>query len=272
MTFAIMTHTTYIKSHQNPQFKELLRLFKKARERKKKQLFVIEGIREMERALTHGYELQQLWMREKTNRKIPWNSKITFELQATLFDKVTQRGGSESYLGVFKMKNKRLTDLKLSSSAHVLVAEAPEKPGNIGALIRTAAGAGLDAVLIANSKTDLYSPPCIRNSMGGLFSIPVIQEDTETLIGFLKEKKFFIAAAALSDTSIAYTETNYQTPLALVVGTEAVGLSEAWLAAADVCVQIPMTPPIDSLNVSVAAGILVYHSRESKSFPRKLIP
>ena len=255
-----------IQSSKNPQYKNLVRLFQKARERKKTGLFVVEGAREMQRAVVSGYELQQLWLRADTEPPSDMSCDLSYQLQASLFDKITQRGGSVALLGVFRSKITALTDLDLSQSARILVAEAPEKPGNTGALLRTAAAAGLDAVLIANPKSDLYNPQVIRNSLGGIFTLPVVQEESATIIRFLKENKFFTVAAAITKKSVPYNEIKYPQPLAIVVGTEAQGLEEIWLKSADVCVTIQMQAPIDSLNVSVAAGILVFHSLNSSSF------
>ena len=252
-----MKHTT-IQSSQNATFKALARLLQKSRERKKTQTFVVEGQREIQRAMANDFVLKELWIRKGHESDIQHHP--TFELNGPLYDRITQRGGSEPVLAVFEDKGDTLSTLALPKKAKVLVAEAPEKPGNLGALLRTAAAVGLDAVLIANPKTDLYNPQAIRNSLGGIFSVPVIQDSTEAIIDFLQQQGFFIAAAALHEKSIPYTQCHYTTPCAVVVGTEATGLQDQWIDAASVCVQIPVQPPIDSLNVSVAAGILVYHA------------
>ena len=254
-----MKELVRIESSQNSGYKKLSRLFQKSRERRATNSFVVEGKREIDRALSNGYKVLEIWCREPLNTSITANC-TSFELKKELFDKLTLRGASVSEIGVFESKQYPLAELKLSADARILVAEAPEKPGNIGALIRTAAGAGLDAVFIANPKTDLYNPQSIRNSMGGIFSIPIVMDQTTTIIDYLKKKSFFIAAADLSEQSITYTRCTLKSPWAIVVGTEDEGLQELWLENATACLQIPMTKPIDSLNVSVAAGILIYNA------------
>ena len=248
-----------IQSSQNAHYKILIRLFQKSRERKKTNSFVVEGGREIQRAIAQGFEAKQLWIRKSASVSQTFEG-VCFELKKELFDKIAQRGGNETEIAVFKARHWPLDQLVLPAKAKLLVAEAPEKPGNIGAVLRTAAGAGIDAVFIANPKTDLYNPQSIRNSLGGIFSLPIIMDSSENIIAYLKEHSFFIAAAALSEKSIPHTECTYPPPMAIAVGTEADGLQAEWLKAADVCVQIPMQSPIDSLNVSVAAGILIYQA------------
>jgi TrmH family RNA methyltransferase len=142
------------------------------------------------------------------------------------------------------------------------VVEAPEKPGNIGALLRTAAAANWEAVIIANPKTDLYHPQIIRNSMGGVFSIPIAADDSEKVISFLEKNNFNITAAALHNEAKHYKRVKYQRPLALVFGTEDKGLDPIWFKKVQQIVKIPVKFPIDSLNLSVSAGILMYHCGE----------
>ena len=175
-----------IQSSQNAHYKSLIRLFQKSRERKKTNSFVVEGSREIQRAITRDFEVVQLWIREGT----PISQTIEgscFELKKELFDKIAQRGGNETEIAVFKARHWPLDQLVLPAKAKLLVAEAPEKPGNIGALLRTAAGAGMDAVFIANPKTDLYNPQSIRNSLGGIFSLPIIMDSSENIIAYLKK-------------------------------------------------------------------------------------
>ena len=256
-----MMEVKKIQSRQNEAYKKLTRLFQKPRERKKTDSFVVEGRREIERALVNGYERMQCWFREESVQLITDKCPV-FELRKELFDALSQRSGNENEIAVFKTRHWKLENLDLKPKSKILVAEAPEKPGNIGALIRTAAGAGMDAVFIANPKTDLYNPRSIRNSLGGIFSIPVVLDSSEKIIAYLKNHSFFIAAAVLNNNSINYTDCEYKAPWAIVVGTEAEGLQVQWLKIADACISIPMQPTIDSLNVSVAAGILIYSALE----------
>ena len=161
-------------------------------------------------------------------------------------------------------KNLILSDLNLSSNALVLVAEASEKPGNIGALLRTADAAHLDAVIIANPKTDLYNPNIIRSSVGCVFTTKIATGSTSEIISFLKEQNINIYGAALT-ASVEYQTINYTKPTAIVVGTEATGLSEEWLNNTTKNIIIPMRGAIDSMNVSVSAAILIFEAVRQRS-------
>ncbi len=146
-----------------------------------------------------------------------------------------------------------------------MVAEAPEKPGNIGALLRTADAAGVDAFILANPRTDLYNPNIIRSSVGGLFTVPVATGSTQEVIDFLQQKNIAIYTAILQE-AISYEKQDFTTASALVVGTEADGLSEAWRTAAKQNIIIPMQGRLDSMNVSVAAAILIFEARRQRGF------
>ena len=140
--------------------------------------------------------------------------------------------------------------------------ESPEKPGNIGAILRTAAAADWNAVIITNLKTDIYHPQIIRNSMGGVFTIPVFTDSSENVISFLDKNGLNIIAASLDPYSKHYKRVKYTRPLALVFGAEDKGLDKKWIKIAHQIVKIPVKYPIDSLNLSVSAGILMYHCGE----------
>ena len=261
--FEKMQPLRYISSSFNPTIKRLILLKSKSRVRKKQHRFVIEGNRELSRALEMGYELETIFYKEDTNIE-SFNSDLIecFELSVKLFDRISMRSGTEDILAIAKTKNHELDQLILNNQSQILVVEAPEKPGNIGALLRTSAAAGLDAVIIANPKTDLYHPQIIRNSLGGLFSIPIAMDTSENVISFLEKNSFNIIAAALNDSAKHYKRVKYEKPLALVFGTEDLGLNDLWIKKAKMIVQIPVQFPIDSLNLSVSAGILIYHCLE----------
>ena len=158
-----------------------------------------------------------------------------------------------------------LSDLKLSENPLILVAEAPEKPGNIGALLRTADAANLDAVIIANPKTDLYNPNIVRSSVGCLFTNQIATGTTEDVIDFLIGNNINFYSATLQN-STSYHIQNYTTPTALVVGTEATGLTQLWREKATQNIIIPMQGEIDSMNVSVAAAILIFEAKRQREF------
>lgn len=221
---------------------------------------MVSGERELSRAVEMGYNIDTLFYRVDYDEKIiKVHSDSVFELSSALFDRVSMRSGSEEVIAILETKSHHIKDISVDNDSRVLVVEAPEKPGNIGALLRTAAAAGWDAVIIANPKTDLYHPQIIRNSMGGVFSIPIASANSEEVISFLEANAFNISAAALDHKAKHFKRVKYQRPLALVFGTEDKGLDQKWLKKAQQIVQIPVKFPIDSLNLSVSAGILMYH-------------
>lgn len=168
-------------------------------------------------------------------------------------------------MAVAKTKSFNLDDLNLPENPLILVAEAPEKPGNIGAMLRTADAANLDAVIIANPKSDMFSPNIVRSSVGCLFTNQIAVGTTSEIISFLKENKINFYAATLQNSTY-YHEQDYKKPTALVVGTEATGLSEEWRDNATQNIIIPMQGEIDSMNVSVAAAILIFEAKRQRGF------
>ena len=250
----------YISSAHNPLVKKLNILMSKSRVRKKEKRFVVSGERELSRAVEMGYTIETLFFREAYNEGAVYEySEDVYELSATLFDRISMRSGADEVIAVLEAKSHDIKDIYVNNDSRVLVVEAPEKPGNIGALLRTAAAAGWDAVIIANPKTDLYHPQIIRNSMGGVFSIPIAMDNTEDVISFLEKNAFNISAAALDHKAKHFKRVKYQRPLALVFGTEDKGLDQKWFKKAHQIVKIPVKFPIDSLNLSVSAGILIYN-------------
>ena len=240
--------------------KKLNLLISKSRVRKKENRFVVSGERELTRAVEMGYKVDTLFYRVDYDEKIiKVHSDSVYELSSALFDRLSKQSGSEEVIAILETKSHHIKDITVDNDCRVLVVEAPEKPGNIGALLRTAAAAGWDAVIIANPKTDLYHPQIIRNSMGGVFCIPIASASSEEVISFLEANAFNISAAALDNEAKHFKRVKYQRPLALVFGTEDKGLSQKWLKKAKHIVQIPVKFPIDSLNLSVSAGILMYH-------------
>lgn len=188
-----------------------------------------------------------------------------YEIGREVFDKIAYREGSDGLLALAKSKPMSLDTLPLSENPLILVAEAPEKPGNIGALLRTADAARLDAVIIANPKGDLYNPNIIRSSVGCLFTTHVATGSTEEVIQFLKARNIVFYAAALQDSS-EYHKCDFTGPTALVVGTEDAGLTQAWREAAAQNIRIPMQGEIDSMNVSVAAAVLIFEAKRQRDF------
>lgn len=245
-------------------------LQEKAKARKQTGTFLIEGKREIELAVKGNYELETiLFLPElisETQIIKLTNSPINLiEINKEVYQKLAYRDTTEGILAVAKTKSLQLADLNLSSNPLILIAEAPEKPGNIGALLRTADAANLDAVIIANPKSDLYSPNIVRSSVGGLFTNQIAVGTTTEIIAFLKERKINFYCATLQNSTPYHTQ-NYTKPTALVVGTEATGLTDEWRAGATQNIIIPMQGEIDSMNVSVAAAILIFEAKRQRDF------
>ncbi|WP_350287482.1 RNA methyltransferase [uncultured Croceitalea sp.] len=258
-----------ISSFQNPLIKKVLQLKEKSRERKKTGQFIIEGQRELELALKGGYSLDTiLYCPEIYNGNYEFSdlSSTVIVLTRPVYEKLAHRIGTEGILAVAKTKEHSLQSLRLASDKPlVLVAEAPEKPGNIGALLRTADAANLDAVLIANPKSDIYNPNIIRSSVGCVFTCQIATDSSEAIIDFLKKNRIKICCAALT-ASKNYTASDFTEKTAIVMGTEATGLSEVWLENSDENLIIPMQGEIDSMNVSVSAAILIFEAKRQRGF------
>ena len=260
-----------ITSVQNPFIKSLVQLQEKAKIRKQTGTFLIEGQREIELALKGGYELNMILflpevISEKQLNSITRLGKVEkIEISKEVYQKLAYRETTEGLLAIAKTKTLALSDLKLSKNPLILIAESLEKPGNIGAILRTADAANIDAVIIANPKSDLYNPNIVRSSVGCLFTRQVAFGSTEEVISYLKEKKINIYSATLQDSTEYHTQ-NYTNPTALVVGTEATGLSEKWRTESTKNIIIPMQGEIDSMNVSVAAAILLFEAKRQRGF------
>jgi RNA methyltransferase, TrmH family len=258
-----------ITSAQNPFIKSLVLLQEKAKARKQSGIFLIEGMREIELALKGNYELETLLI---CNDALDSSFDLSIfqpynpiEISKEVYQKLAYRDTTEGIIAVAKTKSLSLADLQLPENPLILVMEAIEKPGNIGAMLRTCDAANVDAVIIANPKTDLYNPNIVRSSVGCLFTNQIATGSTEEVIKFLNKKNITIFAATLQNSQF-YHQQDYTTPTALVVGTEATGLSEAWRENAIQNIIIPMQGEIDSMNVSVASAILLFEAKRQRGF------
>lgn len=246
-----------------------MQLQEKAKARKQSGTFLIEGKREIELAIKGNYEIETLLFLPELVTEAEFSvlsqSIQCIEITKDVYQKLAYRDTTEGILAVAKTKSLKLADLQLSENPLILIAEAPEKPGNIGALLRTADAAKLDAVIIANPKSDLYNPNIVRSSVGGLFTNQIATGSTEEIIAFLQQRKINFYCATLQNSTPYHTQ-NYTNPTALVVGTEATGLTDAWRNAATQNIIIPMQGEIDSMNVSVAAAILIFEAKRQRDF------
>jgi len=247
-----------ITSAQNPKIKRLLSLQEKSRLRREEGLFVLEGRREIERCIAAGYEIETLFACPEIAGDLTFDCK-TMEVPSWLYDKIAYRGGTEGVIAEVRAREHRLEDLSLPENALVVVLESVEKPGNLGAVLRSADAAGADAVIVCDPLTDIYNPNLLRASTGALFSVPVACCTSQDAISFLKRQGIRILTAQLQDSELYY-DTDMTGAAAIVIGTEATGLSQEWRAAADAHIRIPMLGVCDSLNASVSAAILLFEA------------
>ena len=260
-----------ITSTQNPKVRNLLAL-EKPRERRKQCLFVIEGKKEIGLALKAGYKIGNLFFCEeiisfREVQALASSDQVLIRVSKEVFEKIAVREGSGGVLAVAEQKTHRLEDVKLSSNPLVLVLEAVEKPGNLGAILRTADAAGIDAVIICDPQTDFYNPNVIRSSVGCIFTRQVAAASSEETIGWLKKNNIRIYCTYLK-ASHPYHQTDFTVPHAIIMGTEAIGLTEIWTRQSDTNIIIPMQGEIDSMNVSTAAAVVVFEALRQRGFKR----
>jgi RNA methyltransferase, TrmH family len=265
-----------ITSSQNPFVKSLVVLQEKAKARKQSGTFLIEGMREIELALKGKYEVETVLflpelITESGIRNVVISSAVEgnvpemIQISKEVYQKLAYRDTTEGIIAVAKSKSLALSDLVLPKNPLILVMEAIEKPGNIGAMLRTCDAAKVDAVIIANPKTDLYNPNIVRSSVGCLFTNQIATGTSEEVIKFLNKKNITIFGATLQNSQFYHTQ-DYTTPTALVVGTEATGLTQVWRENTIQNIIIPMQGEIDSMNVSVASAILIFEAKRQRGF------
>ncbi len=258
-----------ITSPQNARIKNLLLLQQKSRERRKQNLVVVEGLRETAIAVENGYRMTEFFVCPEISNQTGFvdlvgNARVT-EVSAAVFEKLAYREGSDGCIALFEPRWLKIGEVKLRPDPLVVILESVEKPGNLGAILRTADAAGLDAVIVCDPLTDIYNPNVIRSGVGCVFSRQVVACSTEDAQQWLKEKGIRSYAAELQASS-HYHLHSYQGPTAFVMGTEADGLTEKWIDFCDERIIIPMLGSIDSLNVSVSTAVLVFEAMRQRGF------
>lgn len=251
--------TEYITSSANPKFKRLIALLQKSSERRESALFTVEGVREISHCIEAGYKPDCIFFCPDIVSEETLPQCRHFALSAGLYAKAAYREGTEGAIGVFQAIKHPLSSLHLKDNPLIAVLESVEKPGNLGAVLRTCDAAGADALIICDPRTDLYNPNLIRASIGAVFAVPTAVCTTAQAITFLKSKGIRILTAQLQDSSLYY-DCPMTKGTAIVMGTEATGLSDKWRQVADAHIRIPMLGKLDSLNVSVSAAILLYEA------------
>lgn len=264
-----MKHRLEITSSQNLKVKKAYRL-RERRERDEEGLFLIEGYRELKRAADAGVHIKELFIcpefflgsnEQDLIELIDDAGAEIFKCAPKIFEKISYRDRPDGLMAVAHQMKHKLKDLSITATKQkdpfFIIAEAIEKPGNLGTILRSADAVGADGVIVCDRCTDIYNPNVVRASVGTLFTIPVVEaEGSETLL-WLQKKKIKVIASTPS-AKLEFTDADLMGPVAIVVGTEQLGLSEAWMHAADVKVRIPMLGIADSLNVATATTLLLY--------------
>jgi TrmH family RNA methyltransferase len=250
----------HITSLNNERIKYLVRLREDRRQRKHDRLMLVEGWDEIHLAIAAGYVPNiVIDCPALTASPLKIDAAETLSVAAPVFQKISYRDNPDGWLAVFPTPHRSLDELQLGERPLVIVAESVEKPGNLGAILRTADAAGVDALLICDPHTDLYGPNVVRASRGTLFSVPVAQGSNQDVLDFLNRHRIRILAATPS-AEHTYTAEDLRGPIAIVVGTEDQGLTDFWLGRANAKVLIPMLGKVNSLNVSIAAALIVYEA------------
>lgn len=282
-----------ITSAQNPRLKGFVRLKEKSRERTEAGLFLIEGYREIMRCIESRYKIRALLFDAKNhdpqqlsdieaainninniNKRSDSCTTLYYSLKHELYSKLAYREQTESFMALAEAKRETLEQIefkKENGAPLLLVVESVEKPGNIGALLRTADACNVDAVLLCDSLTDLYNPNLIRASVGALFNLQVVTCSSSEAIRWIKGHNIKIITAQLQD-SCWYYNTDMTSACAIVMGSEAKGLTEQWRRAADARIKIPMLGISDSLNVSVSAAVLCYEAIRQRNGKKRGCP
>lgn len=258
-----------ITSAQNPKVRNLLLLQQKARERRKQNLIVVEGLRELGIAVENRFRPVELFICPEISgdadlAAIAGNARIT-RVSRTVFEKMAYREGSDGCIALLEPRWLKLNEVKLRTSPLIIILEAVEKPGNLGAVLRTADAARADAVIVCDPLTDIYNPNVIRSGIGCVFSNQVVACTSEEAQQWLKKNGIRTYAAELQASS-GYHLHDFRKATAFVMGTEADGLTPKWIDFCDERIIIPMLGSIDSLNVSVSTAVLVFEAMRQRGF------
>ena len=261
-----------ITSLNNPKIKNLQKLYAKSKTRREQNLFVFEGARELKLALEGNYILEQVYVVPELFQKSDYKEvldivpkELIYELSLPVFQKLAYREGSDGIITLAKPQVRDLVSLQLKENPFIIVLESVEKPGNLGAILRTADAARVDAVIVCDPSTDLYNPNTIRSSVGCIFTVQTAVCNSQEALSFLHKNNINSYAAELR-TEYAYQDIDYRKSSAIVMGTEADGLSDFWIHNVTQSIKIPMRGVIDSLNVSVSTAIITFEAMRQRNF------
>ena len=254
-----------ITSLQNPRVKHIVKLRDDKRQRRQDGLLLVEGYDEIQLALSAGHQPQTLISApELVSRQIKGLNAETLTVSRTVLAKMSYRENPDGWLAIFPIPRTSLEELQLSQTPLVILAESVEKPGNLGAILRTADAAHVDALLVSDPRVDIWNPNVVRASRGTVFSVPVVECDNASALEWLKGRSIRILAATPSAKTL-YSTVNLREPVAVAVGTEDEGLTDFWMSHADIKVKIPMLGVVNSLNVSVSTALIVYEAVRQRS-------
>ena len=255
-----------IESAQNPKIKNLLKLQEKSRERKKQGLFVVEGVQENRMAMESGFVPEEFFICENIfNEELELSCYKKYFVSPALFGKIAYRESTGGILGIYKILNNSLEEIKLKENPLVVVLEAVEKPGNLGAVLRTCDGAAVDLLVVCDPLVDFFNPNVIRSSVGTIFTNQVVSAEKQEVLNWLKKNKIQIISTFLREETQSLYETDFKKSSAIILGTEAFGLTDFWAAHSDFLIKIPMNGKVDSLNVSNAAAVCIYEAVRQRS-------
>ena len=260
-----------ITSVQNPRIKHLVAL-RDRRQRDADNLMLVEGYDELSIALSGDQPVELYYclalIRQPAQMALLERVRLSgaelVEVNERVFEKIAYRDNPDGWLAVFRLPRRELSSLKPGSNPLIVVVEAIEKPGNLGAILRTADAAGVTALISCDPVTDLGNPNVVRSSKGAVFCVPVAEASTTETIQWLREHGL-TTVAAIPQAKRLYTDVDMRIPVALVLGAEKPGLSRAWLDQADISVQIPMAGRVNSLNVSIAAALMIYEAVKQRA-------
>ncbi len=251
-----------IESTQNEKIKNLVRLISDNRFRKKTGVFVVEGKQENQRAIRFGFENIDYFICESIFDEDFPKGKVNLVTEK-IYEKIAYRITSEGIIGIYKTKNSNLKDFEPKENASVIIVESVEKPGNLGAILRSCEAFGIDALIVTDPKIDFYNPNVIRSSVGCLFGMNIYSSTNNDIFEFLEKNKFNIYTTFMDEGAENLYQKNFNKKSALLFGTEHSGLSDFWMRKGE-NILIPMTGTIDSLNLSNAVAISCYEILRQK--------
>lgn len=251
-----------IESFQNDKIKNITKLLSDNRFRKKSNVFVVEGQQENERAQKFDFEPVEFFICENIFQKELPKGKIHL-VTDKVYEKIAYRGSSEGIIGVYKTKESDLSSFKPKENSTIIIVEGVEKPGNLGAILRSCEAFGIDALIVSDGKTDFYNPNVIRSSVGCLFGMEVFQAENDETLAFLQNNNFNIYTTIMDETAEDLFKRDFREKSAVLFGTEHSGLSDFWSGKGKNTL-IPMAGSIDSLNLSNAVAIACYEALRQK--------